>query len=423
MRRINLPNKRLSGHSFFSKKSRNYVYFFTIYIFFQFYFGSPEVFSLTIEETHFPKSKYINQQVSFWEKIFTHYHDDTVVIHDSIFPNEIIDVIDFRLLKDQSDWGSGNFKKDTITKMYIDRYKLAIERFSHHGLSAIKYGEIEKRIYDIYKTNRIAMKLLYQGKIKLRTQAGLANEFLRASIRAQKYLPFMEKTFLRKKIPPILTRIVFVESMFNTQARSKVGASGVWQFMPKTAKKYLKINNLVDERNSPYKATEAAARMLLRNYKKLNSWPLAITAYNHGLGGLSKAVKKIRSRDLEEIIRYYQSPSFGFASKNFYAEFYAAAKSFDRILAEKKISNKSHFHKVKSLYLLEPLTAHQLLKTTQVSKKTLLEYNQCIRNVLFTKFSHKKLPRKFEIFIPDNLARKISSKKIKEKMEYYAKSQ
>ena len=69
----------------------------------------------------------------------------------------------------------------------------------------------------------------------------------------------------------------------------------------------------------------AAAKMLAYNYRWLKSWPLAIVAYNHGPGGLARAAKQTGTRDLGTIIKSYYSNSFGFASKNFYAEFLAAS--------------------------------------------------------------------------------------------------
>ena len=83
----------------------------------------------------------------------------------------------------------------------------------------------------------------------------------------------MEQIFEDHNIPKNLTRIAFVESMFNEKAISKVGASGVWQFMPSTAKDFIIVDKYIDERNSPIKATEAAAKLLKANFKLLGSWP------------------------------------------------------------------------------------------------------------------------------------------------------
>jgi hypothetical protein len=72
------------------------------------------------------------------------------------------------------------------------------------------------------------------------------------------------------------------------------------------------------------RATEAAARLLRNNYETLGSWPLAIVAYNHGHAGIQAASAAVGSNAIEDIVARYTGPRFGFASKNFYAEFLAA---------------------------------------------------------------------------------------------------
>ena len=107
-------------------------------------------------------------------------------------------------------------------------------------------------------------------------------------------------------------------------AYSKVGASGVWQFMPSTARRFMRIDDAVDERLDPIVSTRAAARFLRENYDRLGTWPLAITAYNHGPAGIARAVRETGTTDIGTIVEKYRGPSFKFASRNFYAEFLAA---------------------------------------------------------------------------------------------------
>ena len=124
-------------------------------------------------------------------------------------------------------------------------------------------------------------------------------------------------------LPRELAALPHVESSFDPTAYSKVGAAGLWQFMPGTGRRFLRVNDAVDERLDPYRATEAAAQLLDYNYRLLGNWPLALTAYNHG----AKACVAPR---LHGHLRHrhhraqYPSPSFGFASRNFYVSFLAA---------------------------------------------------------------------------------------------------
>lgn len=168
---------------------------------------------------------------------------------------------------------------------------------------------------------------------RLRAQRGAKDQFLAGLRLAGRYLPEMKKIFRDHELPTDLAYLPLVESSFNLRARSPVGAAGIWQFMPDTGRKFLRIDNTVDERLDPIASTRAAARLLKENHQILGSWPLAITAYNHGTEGVFRAIETTGSRHLPDIIRRYKSPTFGFASQNFYAEFLAVvylAKNSER---------------------------------------------------------------------------------------------
>ncbi len=115
-----------------------------------------------------------------------------------------------------------------------------------------------------------------------------------------------------------------VESSFNANAYSKVGAAGLWQFMRSTGRRYMRVDDAVDERLDPYRSTEAAAQLLAYNYRVLGSWPLALTAYNHGAAGMRRARDTVGTDDFVKINRTYNSRTFGFASRNFFPSFLAA---------------------------------------------------------------------------------------------------
>src|SRR5205823_9329759 len=120
-----------------------------------------------------------------------------------------------------------------------------------------------------------------------------------------------------------------VESSFENRALSSAGAAGIWQFTRGTGKLYMSVNKKLDERLDPAKATRSAARLLHDNYNALGSWPLAITAYNHGRAGMMHAQSEVGSSDLTKVIQDYKGPLFGYASMNFYSEFIAAVDVYD----------------------------------------------------------------------------------------------
>ena len=125
-------------------------------------------------------------------------------------------------------------------------------------------------------------------------------------------------------MPQEIGALPYVESGFDPMAGSHVGAAGLWQFMASTGRLFLRIDQFVDERYDPHAATVAAAKLLRGNYDALGTWPLALTAYNHGRAGMRRAVNSMGTDDIATLIEHYDGPAFGFASRNFYPTFLAA---------------------------------------------------------------------------------------------------
>jgi membrane-bound lytic murein transglycosylase D len=117
------------------------------------------------------------------------------------------------------------------------------------------------------------------------------------------YFPMIEDIFDSYGVPTELKYMAVIESALNPNAVSRVGATGLWQFMHSTGRMYgLIINSVVDERRDPVKATHAAARYLLDLHKTYNDWFLALSAYNCGPGNVNKAIARSgNKRDYWEI--------------------------------------------------------------------------------------------------------------------------
>jgi membrane-bound lytic murein transglycosylase D len=98
----------------------------------------------------------------------------------------------------------------------------------------------------------------------------------------------------------------------------------MWQFMPRTGREYMRVTRSIDERRDPLESTRAAAGYLKQAYDLLGNWPLAITSYNYGRAGIARAVAEVGSDHLVTLIENYVHPYFGYAPKNFYAEFLIA---------------------------------------------------------------------------------------------------
>ncbi|TFH39228.1 MAG: LysM peptidoglycan-binding domain-containing protein [Bacteroidia bacterium] len=122
------------------------------------------------------------------------------------------------------------------------------------------------------------------------------------------YFPMIEDIFDSYGLPTELKYVAVIESALNPNAVSRVGATGLWQFMYSTGRAYgLTINSVVDERRDPVKSTHAAARFMKDLYKIYNDWGLVIAAYNCGPGNVNKAIRRSGNRkDYWEI--YYRLP-------------------------------------------------------------------------------------------------------------------
>jgi membrane-bound lytic murein transglycosylase D len=106
------------------------------------------------------------------------------------------------------------------------------------------------------------------------------------------FFPIFENALQKYNVPLELKYIPVIESALNPRAKSRVGATGLWQFMFNTAKDLdLKVNSYVDERMDPVKSSEAAAKYLSELYARFNDWNLAIAAYNYGPGNIRRAIK------------------------------------------------------------------------------------------------------------------------------------
>ena len=132
--------------------------------------------------------------------------------------------------------------------------------------------------------------------------------------KAEYYFPIFEDILTKHDLPYELCYMPVIESALNPQARSHMGATGLWQFMPATGKKYgLEINSLVDERMDPIRSTEAACLFLKNLYAIFQDWNLVIAAYNCGPGNVNKAIHRAGGkRDFWSIYPYLPSETRGY---------------------------------------------------------------------------------------------------------------
>lgn len=269
----------------------------------------------------------LRRQVDFWKRIYGEYGTNQSLIHDARQIDVVYEVVTF----EPGETNRTYFRRVRTLKDKWRKVLLSLHR-KNQSLSS---GELTPDMSSLTEDERHVVRLMEKvnepnkylnaaHRRRLRSQLGQKDRFLEGYLASGRFLPAMEKVFAAAGLPQELTRLPFVESSFNLKARSKVGASGIWQFMRSTGRLYLKIRPDYDERNDPIRATEAAAKLLSTNFEALGNWPLAVTAYNHGRMGLMRAVRQVGSSRLEELITGYRARTFGFASQNFFTCLVAA---------------------------------------------------------------------------------------------------
>ncbi|MFM8518434.1 MAG: transglycosylase SLT domain-containing protein [Nevskiaceae bacterium] len=236
----------------------------------------------------------------------------------------------------------------------------------------------------------------------VRFQLGQADRFRAGIVRSGQWESHIARSFDSLGLPPELAALPHVESSFTPTAYSKVGASGLWQFMPGTGRRFMRVDDIVDERLDPFRSTEAAAKLLLYNYRTLGSWPLAITAYNHGTAGMRRAREQLGTDDFAVIARRYQSRSFGFASRNFYPSFLAALsidQNPQRYFPDVPRAAELVFHEVSMPGYAEVATLERALG---IPRETLRELNPALRPAVWS--GEKFVPRGYRLRLPSSEA-------------------
>ncbi|MBI4211248.1 MAG: lytic transglycosylase domain-containing protein [Deltaproteobacteria bacterium] len=268
--------------------------------------------------------KSLRPAVDFWKSVYSEYDGNHVVMHDSLHLDIVYTVLDLSpILKDAtlSDRARIIAKEEAVDGVR-DRIKHTLFRLAQ-GEKALTPDE--QRIRELFLRVPTRKNEFLAAMDRVRGQTGQKDKFIAGIERSQLSLGSIERIFEQQGLPKELTRLIFVESMFNPKAHSAVGAYGIWQIMKGTAKNYgLRVDKHVDERGDLIASSIAAAKLLKHNYQELGSWPLAINAYNAGRGRLKHAVAQLGTKDIATIMRNYQHPAYGFASRNFFAEFLAA---------------------------------------------------------------------------------------------------
>jgi membrane-bound lytic murein transglycosylase D len=261
-----------------------------------------------------PRPAGLEPDIGFWRSVFTEINTNQAFVHDNRNLGVIYETVE---IPKRASSGKRRNISATTRKKY-QRILTALASGKRQGLTSD-----QKRVLGLWPDD-VTNAELRRAAGRVRFQQGLSDRFLEGFIRSGQWRDHILTSLKNAGVPTVLVSLPHVESSYNPIARSFVGAAGLWQFTRSTGRRFMQIDHVVDERRDPFLSSVAAASLLQYNYSILKSWPLAITAYNHGVAGMRRAVKKLGTDDIEVILRKYDGRTFGFASRNFYVAFLAA---------------------------------------------------------------------------------------------------
>jgi len=251
------------------------------------------------DDTAFPVPAGLTAAVRFWVETFTQYGYRDVIIHDRIEPGVVYDVV--RDVDPGDDARVRERVQAVVDRLALDALRGPSARALFQS-SAVMLDPLDR-----VRTHRGMREAVAEGLC--------AERAFRAEVRA---------ALAAEGVPLDLSALPLVESTYHPGLTSQSGAVGLWQITADVADRYVDAAGRSDVRRDPFRATVAAARYLRDLHQQFGSWPLALTAYNHGPNGVQRAREAVGTDDVGEIARRYRGPGFGFASRNFYAEFLAA---------------------------------------------------------------------------------------------------
>jgi membrane-bound lytic murein transglycosylase D len=330
----------------------------------------------------------LETDVRLWIRVYTEVTTDQGLLHDDWNLGLVYEVLRF-------DPADSPAQRELRVGQSKARYADLLKRFAAGATENLSAHE--RRILHAFGEKPTPAQ--FRDAIeRIRFQLGQADRFHEGLIRAQAYEANISRVLAERGVPAEIGALPHVESSFNPAAYSRVGAAGLWQFMPSTARRYMRVDSVVDERLDPYSATEAAANLMLYNYRLLGTWPLAVTAYNHGPAGLRRAQDELATDNIAVIVKRYQGSTFGFASRNFYVAFLAALE-VDRN-AEKYFGPLTHLPDTTSTLVVLPdyIPVDALAKAFKADIGALHVLNPALRPPIWN--GQRLVPRGYRLRLP-----------------------
>ena len=278
---------------------------------------------------YFPCPDALRRRVDFWIDVYGRWRTNDAILHDAQRPHRV-----YKIIKGKACGTKGNtqFIKEQKRQIRLRLERIAILIEQNKTITQAK----DKHYLNMFPERSPAV--LRRATRNLRCQSGNKDGFRNALRRFGTYGPIVRRVLKDAGLHQDIQYLPFVESSYNPEAYSRVGAAGMWQIMPRTARELgLELNATMDERLDPEAASWAAARYLKNSQKNLTVaarskkanvsdselTPFVITSYNYGVNGMRRAIKKL-GPDFLTVLNRYRTKKFRVAVKNFYAGFLAA---------------------------------------------------------------------------------------------------
>lgn len=336
----------------------------------------------------FPRPPALEADVQFWQRIYSKVSTHGGLLHDDRHLDIVYEELTFPT-------GLSFRERSNLVDTVRAHYERMLRRLGTGARDDL--SDDERRVLALFPVT-VSDATLTDAADHVRFQLGQSDRFREGLVRSGTWEKHVEDTLRREGLPGDLAALPHVESSFNPRAYSKVGAAGLWQFMRGTGKRWLRVDGTIDERLDPYKSTLAAAQFLNINYSMLGTWPLALTAWNHGAAGMKRAKEEMGTDDITTILRNYQGRTFGFASRNFYVSFLAALE-VDRN-AERYFGKVDRMPRDDSRTVRLPalMPAQALEKALGTDPETLRSLNMSLLDPIWA--GRKPVPRGFELRVP-----------------------
>ena len=325
----------------------------------------------------FPRPPELEQAINFWVRVYTEVDTQNGFLHDSVN----LSVVYTRV---------GNNRRElesTRTRIRDDLQALATGKRDNLTRS-------QRETLALWPAD-VSNQTLRTAASNVRFQLGQSDRFLGGLQRSGAYRSHINEVIREKNLPIELGVLPHVESSFNPGAYSSASAAGMWQFTRATGQRFMRIDHIVDERMDPYIAAAAAMSLLEYNYSVLGTWPLALTAYNHGAAGIARAVRQTGTSDIEKIVANYRGRAFGFASRNFYAQFLAVIQVENearRYFGDVRLNAAPNFREVRTDAYID---AEVFAASVGISLEQLRADNPALRPAVWE--GNKRIPQGFPV--------------------------